>query len=297
MLPSESFIFSSDPKSGTTLGASPGASHDHSRKESVPIFVDRWEGQGKASKVLLIVHGLGEHGGRYKHFPDYLGECFDRFYAMDQRGHGRSGGLRGFAPRFASFHDDLKRVIQEIESREQGKKLTLFAHSFGGLVALSYLLKEKTVPFEKAIISAPLLGVALRVPEYKRILGEILGRTVASVQLTNEVNPSHLTHDPAVVEAYVKDRLVHAKITPRLYLDMTAEMQWVLLQSGPLACKTLFLVAGDDRIVSSPKILEFYRNLKFRDKDLREYPGMFHEVVNEIDKKKVFEDMKSWLAR
>ncbi|MBI3541827.1 MAG: lysophospholipase [Deltaproteobacteria bacterium] len=242
-----------------------------SSNTEVPLFVDCWQGRSGAGRTLLIVHGMGEHGGRYAHVPKFLGEDFERFYAMDQRGHGRSGGLRGYAPNFDTYVEDLKRVVDEI-------------------------LKERAVPFEAAIISAPLRGVSLKVPAYKKALGELLGRTLSKVQLTNEVNPSYLSHDPAIVEAYVKDRLVHAKITPRLYLDMTAAMDWVNAQSGPLACPTLFLVPGDDRVVSSATTVAFFRNLKYREKDLREYPGMFHEVMNEIGKEKVFEDIRKWLA-
>jgi alpha-beta hydrolase superfamily lysophospholipase len=263
----------------------------------VPLFVDMWPGQTTTSgKVLLILHGLGEHGGRYKHFPQYLGESFDRFYAMDQRGHGRSGGLRGYSPNFDQFVTDLLRVATDVQTREPGKKIYLAAHSFGGLVALRTLLKEKKVPFQGVIISAPLLGVTLKVPAYKKALGEFLGRTFSKVQLSNEVNPSHLSHDPAVVAAYVNDRLVHSKITPRLYLDMMQTIEWVKHQTGPLAAPVIFLIPGQDKIVDSEKTLEFFRNLKFRDKELREYPEMYHEVFNETAKTKVFEDVKKWLT-
>ncbi len=282
MLQSDSLLISSAPNKP----ASPS---------DVPIFVDCWPGKEGAGRILLIVHGMGEHSGRYKHLPQFLGSEFERFYAMDQRGHGRSGGLRGYSPSFDALTGDVKRVLSEIQAREKGKRIYLLGHSFGGLVALKLLLEERKAPFEGAIISAPLLGVNLRIPTYKKLLGELLGRTLSKVQLTNEVNPSHLSHDPAVVEAYVNDRLVHEKITPRLYLDMMEAMDWVMHQPGPLACPTLFLVPGDDRIVSSVKTLEFFRTLKYRDKELREYPGMFHESMNELGKEKVFEDIKKWL--
>lgn len=265
--------------------------------EIVPLFIESWPGKADSNRALLIVHGLGEHNGRYQHVPEYLGTEFRQIYAMDQRGHGRSGGLRGYAPNFDCFIEDIKRVAAEVASREQGRKLYLYAHSFGGLVALSYLLKERQTPFVGAIVSAPLLGITVKVPSYKKMLGEVLGRTLSRVQLRNEINPSLLSHDPRVVEAYVKDRLVHDKITPRLYLDMTTAMGWVNTQAGPLACPTLFLIPGDDRVVDSKKTLEFFRQLKYREKDVREYPGMFHEPHNETEKEKVFGDIKQWLKQ
>lgn len=268
-----------------------------SRDSELPLFVDCWQGQARDGSVLLIVHGLGEHGGRYKHIPAFLGKDFEKFYAMDQRGHGRSSGLRGYTPTFDVLVEDIKRVVAEVQNREKGRRLFLMAHSFGGLVALRMLLKERTVPFEAAIISAPLLGIALRVPPWKKFFGEVIGRVLSRVQLRNEVNPSCLSHDPKVVEAYVKDRLVHHKITPKLYLEMTRTMDWVNAQTGPLACPALFLIPGRDAVVDSKVTLQFFRNLKYRDKELREYPEMFHEVFNETDKEKVFADVGTWLKQ
>jgi alpha-beta hydrolase superfamily lysophospholipase len=279
------------------ISGSQAVSKKDAAKSDVPLFIDCWQGKEDAKQSLLILHGLGEHGGRYRHVPTFLGERFARFYAMDQRGHGRSGGLRGYAPSFQTLVDDLLSVASEIKAREGDKKLFLLAHSFGGLVALNLLLKERRVPFAGAAISAPLLGVTLKVPAYKKLLGELLGRTLSKVQLTNEINPSYLSHDPAIVEAYVNDRLVHEKITPRLYLDMCAAMDWVNAQSGPLACPTLFLLPGDDRIVDSGKTRALFQGLKYRDKELREYPEMYHEILNEVEKAKVFSDIESWLER
>jgi len=264
----------------------------------IPLFVDNWEGKGKnTGRVLLILHGLGEHCGRYRHLADELGDEFDRFYAMDQRGHGRSGGLRGYTPSFGHLREDLMRVASEIQNKEQGKQLYLLAHSFGGLVALSLLLREKKLPFHGAIISAPLLGVTMRVPPVKKMLGEFLARTLSKLQLTNEINPSHLSHDPKVIEAYVKDRLVHDKITPRLYVEMVKEMRWVLSQHSAINAPLLFIVPGADKIVDSKATLSFYRSLKSRDKEVREYPEFFHEPLNELGKEKVFEDIRQWLNK
>ncbi|MEW6056525.1 MAG: lysophospholipase [Bdellovibrionota bacterium] len=267
------------------------------RGQEVALFVDCWPGGSKEGDVLLIVHGLGEHGGRYRHLPKLLGEEFSRFYSMDQRGHGRSGGLRGYSPHFEQLAQDLKRVASEVQAKEEGKRLFLLAHSFGGLVALSLLLKEKKLPFAGAILSAPLLQVKMRVPRWKILLGEVLGRTLSRIQLSNEVNPSHLSHDPVVVAEYVNDRLVHQKITPRLYVDMTAAMQWIRSQTSGLSCPVLFLLPGKDLVVDSKATLEFFRNLKYRDKELREYPGMYHEVLNEVDKEQVAKDIRQWLKK
>ncbi len=261
--------------------------------------MDQWESPepSKSSatrRVLFVLHGYGEHSGRYKHVPKYLAKQFDRFYAMDLRGHGRSGGLRGHSPSFDILISDLKIAIAEMQKRETGSRFFFLAHSFGGLIALKYLLTEKKVPFEFAAISAPLLQVAMPVPKILIGIAGVLNKTLSRIQLGNEINPMHLSHDPASTENFLRDRLVHSKITPRMYFSMLEGMEWVRNQTGPLACPTLFLVAGDDQVVSTPAVLEFYKNLKYREKELKQYPGMYHEIMNEIEREKVFADIRDW---
>lgn len=265
-------------------------------EEAVPLFVDCWQGRAGADRILLIVHGLGEHGGRYRHVAEHLNDQFERFYAMDQRGHGRSGGLRGYVPTFDHLVEDIKRVMREIQERERGKKIYVLGHSFGGLVVLRMLLNERTVPFEGAVISAPVLGLATKVPVIKQFLGELLSVAVSKFQMRNEINPSLLSHDPMVVEGYVNDRLVHNRITPGLYAEMMSTMDWVQRQFGPLACPSLFIVPGDDRLVDSSITMTFATNLKGAGKQINTYPGFYHEALNEIGKEAVFEDIKRWLS-
>lgn len=271
-------------------------------EDHIELFAQKWVGKGATinppSKILCIVHGFGEHGGRYLHVPGFLGDVFQSFYAIDLRGHGRSGGMRGDAPDIDTFVADLKHALIELRKREPTtSKFYLLAHSFGGLIALKLLLQEKKVGLEAAIISAPLLGLKLRIPKYKTVLANVLAHTVPRAQLSNEVNPSHLSHDPAIVEAYIKDRLVHRKMTPRLYIDLVRSMDWVVEQPGPLACPSLFLVPGSDKIVDSDRTLDFYRKIKYRYKQLMQYPHLYHEVFNEVDKAKVFEDVHQWVAK
>lgn len=286
----------------------PNTSFTVQTADGVALFVDRFDSpqaphrlgsnghQDHApEKILLIVHGYSEHGGRYRHVPGFLGEDFSRFYAMDLRGHGRSGGIRGHAPSFDAFVDDLQRVTKAIEERERGNRLFLLAHSLGGLIALTLLLREKKVPFEFAVISAPLLELVMPVNPLLKGVARLLNSTLSTLQLSGDLNPQRLSHDTAVVENYIKDRLVHAKVTPRMFFAMEEGMAWARKQTGPLACPLLMLAAGDDMIVSTPSIREFYENLKYRDKELREYPGMFHEVMNEIGKAKVFADIREWM--
>lgn len=262
------------------------------------LFIHKWATSSSTNRVAFLIHGFGEHAGRYQHFPKFLSETFQHYYAFDLRGHGRSGGLRGDTPNFDRMLEDIKEVLDEIKKQEDSsKELHLIAHSFGGLLALLLLLKEKALPFKTATISSPLLKIALHIPKFKKILGELLARTLPKTQLPNDINPSFLSHDPAIVEAYVKDRLVQRKMTPRTYVDLCRSMEWVVSQNGPLAIPTLFLIPGEDKIVDTSQTLKFYQNIKDQKKDIRQYPGFYHEIFNEVGKEKVFADLKQWVLQ
>ncbi len=263
--------------------------------DGVRLFVNCWKGSANNGRALLIVHGLGEHGGRYAHLPHHLGDTFETIYALDLRGHGRSTGLRGYSPSFDQFVDDVLLVANRLAPKES--KLVLLGHSMGGLIALRLLQRKKKVPFETAIISAPFLGLALEVPGWKKSLGKILSKSLSKVQLNNEINPSYLSHDPEAVTAYVNDRLVHSKCTPRLYVDLMDAVANVSTETVALACPSLFLVPGQDRIVKAEATLEYFAKLKDRHKTLKQYPGFYHEPMNEVGRAQVFADIKSWLQQ
>lgn len=287
-----------------TLGPSDQDKEKTASQKLPSLFVQKWVGEGatqkKTKRVLLIMHGYGEHGGRYKHFPDFLGEDFDSFYALDQRGHGRSGGSRGDIDSFDSFLEDALVFIGKVKQLEKGKKLFLFGHSFGGLVALALLSQHsKRLPLDGAIISAPALSIAMKIPRYKRILADVLTKTFAKLQLASGLNPSYLSRDPAVVERYVNDRLVHDKMTPRMFLAMNEAMAKVTQEAASLEWDKplLFLIPGQDRLINSQASIDFYEKLNSRQKKLCVYPDFYHEILNEMGKEQAFQDISHWMRK
>jgi len=245
---------------------------------------EQWDKHPAAHRVLLVVHGLGEHGGRYYHLPHYLKESFGAIYCMDQRGHGRSEGLRGHCDRFEQFTDDLAEVIVHV-----------LGHSFGGLVALRTHFLSATLPVQSLIASAPLLGIKANVPWIKQLAGRGLSKIWGSLQLHNEVDPSVLSHDAEVPRAYKADRLVHDKATPRFYTEMLGAMADIVGRDAGLPYPMQMIIPLQDRIVDADIGQQFFKNLKIRDKQLQTYPNFFHESMNEIGKEKVFEDIAAWI--
>ncbi len=250
-------------------------------------------------KVLLVVHGLGEHAGRYLHFPHYLQTTVGSVCCLDHRGHGRSEGPRGHVDSFDQYTSDVALAIQRLDEIFQVQfgrsEIHLLGHSLGGLIALRTLHLWPDLPVFSATFSAPLLGVKLPVPWVKKTLGQILSKFWGSFQMSSELDAALLSHDPNVTKAYRSDYWVHQKITPRFFTEMTAAMADTLSRSSGLKVPAQFLVPMQDQIVDSEMTIQYFEKLQLKDKRLKTYPEFFHEPFNEVGKDQVFEDLKQWI--
>jgi alpha-beta hydrolase superfamily lysophospholipase len=250
-------------------------------------------------KVLVLFHGLGEHGGRYLHFPHYLQKDVGAVYAIDHRGHGRSEGLRGHVENFDSFSDDaavaIRRIDEQLRKRFGRSEIHVFGHSMGGLVAIRMLFLHSGLPIKSVTISAPLLGIRVKLPVVKRAAAQVLARVWGSLHMSNEMDPSVLSHDKDVVQAYIDDRLVHNKGTPRYYVELLRAMADTNRRDFGIEVPFQMLIPLLDSVVDSDVSMKFFRELKLREKQLHTYPGFFHESFNEIGKEQAFEDLRSWI--
>jgi len=249
--------------------------------------------------TLMILHGMGEHGGRYLHFPEYLKNEIDSVYCLDHRGHGRSEGLRGHVERFDIFAEDviltIKRLEESLKKKFGRAEIHLFAHSLGGLIALRALLLRTDLPLMSVTISSPLLGVKVAVPLVKKSAGYLLSSVWGNLQMTNVIDPSVISRDPAVVETYVKDRLNHAKVTPKFFTELEKARKNTLKRGKEIHYPTLFTIAMQDKLVDPEVAIQFYQSIGSKDKSLQTYPDFYHESFNEPEKEKAFEDLRKWI--
>lgn len=256
-------------------------------------------GLSHVPRALVVLHGLGEHGGRYHHFPHYLNKTVDAVLCLDHRGHGRSEGIRGHVERFDAFAEDvaaaLFRFQDQLRKESEAFEIHFFGHSMGGLIALRTLYKFNNLPIASAAVSAPLLGIRARVPVIKKTVGKFLAHIWGSLQLSSELDPTVLSHDPAVVEAYIADRLVHNKVTPLFFNALEAAMDDTFHRETRLLYPLQMMIPLGDQLVDSDRALEFFKKLNASDKTLKTYPKLFHEPFNEIGKEKLFEDLSQWI--
>lgn len=259
------------------------------------------EERGKGHRALIISHGLGEHGGRYLHFAHYLRDVIDALFCPDHRGHGRSAGRLGYVDHWSRYIDDFALAIQRLDARLRerfGKsEIHALGHSMGSLILLGTALAHPELPLQSLTISSPLFKIRVEVPFLKRAMAGALSRLWGTLQMGNELFATQLSHDPEVVDAYRKDRLVHARITPRLYTEMLGAIPPIARRESGLGWPLLAVVPLADPILDPEGALEFYRRLKNRDKELRTYPGFYHEAFNEVGKEQVFEDLREWIRK
>ncbi len=245
--------------------------------------------------VLLLSHGLGEHAGRYAALARDLAPKGIEVHALDHRGHGRSGGIRGHAPRWEALVEDFDAFARRVgEVAPAEVPLFLLGHSLGGLIAIRWLESRPAVPLRGAILSAPLLGIAKVAARWKTALSGVLSKYLPWVPISNEVDPAELTHDPAYVRAYRDDPRVHDKITPRLYMEMVRAMRDAFAERDRIALPALFIVPGADTIVREEAVLRFAEGLH-GEVTVKQYPGFHHESLNELERDRPISDLLAWM--
>jgi acylglycerol lipase len=247
--------------------------------------------------VLLVSHGLGEHGGRYAALAEDLAEHGITVHAIDHRGHGRSGGARGHVDRWQTFVRDFE-TFRAAATKEHpaGTPVFLLGHSMGGLVAIHHLQASPEAPYRGAILSAPLVGIAVQAPRWKVALSGFFSRVLPWLPFHNAIETAMLSTAPGYEEAYRGDRLLHNTITPRLYTEMLAAIDAAFARPDTITLPLLVLAPTADRVVL-PEAVARFASACPGEVEVRRYEGFQHESLNEKDRDRVVADVVAWLKK
>jgi alpha-beta hydrolase superfamily lysophospholipase len=257
------------------------------------IWFQAWQPQAPRATVA-VAHGLGEHSGRYRNVVDTLVPRGYAIYALDHRGHGRSAGRRGHADRFADYVGDLGRLIGEAQRAQPGLPTFLLGHSMGGAIALAYAL-ERPEGLSGVIVSSPWLQLKLTPPANKLALARVMSRILPTFTQRSGLPVNGLSHDPQVALDYVADRLVHDRISARLFVEIVGAQERILADAESLRLPCLFLLPGADPIVDSEATRQYFGQVGSTDKTLHVYEGLYHEGFNELGKEQPLGDLADWL--
>lgn len=249
---------------------------------------------------VLLVHGLGEHIGRYAALVDRLVGAGCAVSAFDQRGHGQSGGARGVIPRDDAMLADLACVIDHLRlARPSSCPLVVLGHSMGGAVAARFVA-EGLMPVP-APWCRPVQGLVLSSPAWAADLNLVqrlllaAGRWLPDAPAHNGLRPEWISRDRDVVRAYVADALVHDRVTPRLARFILAAGAQVVRLAPRWSVPTLLMWAGADRCVAPRGAAAFASSAPSDVVRSRCFEALYHELFNEPERDQVFEEVLRWL--
>lgn len=244
--------------------------------------------------AVAVVHGLGEHGGRYRRLADALTPRGWSCWAVDLRGMGRSGGRRGHVDSWDRWIEDAAAFQHMVEQETAPLPVVTLGHSFGGVVVLT-AVERKAIRPPRIVLSNPALRTRIVVPAWQRRLAVFAARAWPTLAMGNRVDPALTSRDLSAVEAYHGDPLVHDRISARLFTEWTAAAGAAMDNAARIGVPSLLILGGDDRIIDPDSGRELARHA-VPSPTVRVYPGRYHEPFNDLGSEDVFADLAGWLA-
>ena len=260
--------------------------------DGTDILVRHWTGEASAGAPwasVLLVHGLGEHSGRYEHVGEQMAAAGLDVHAYDLRGNGGSGGRRGHVDRWEQYHDDLAERVAAVRAAAGTRPVVLYGHSMGGLIVLGYLLSERPKP-DLVVLSSP--GLDSTLASWKKAIAPALSRVAPTLAIPNGVDGSTLSRDPAVAATVAADPLAAKASTTRFAAEALTEQARVRRDYAGLTLPTLVLHGLDDGLVpaQASEILGSLPNV-----ERRTYPGLRHELHNEPEGPAIVDEIIDWI--
>ena len=274
-------------------------SHDsgtYTGKGGVEIFFQKWVVQ-KARAVLILVHGIGEHSGRYGNLLKSLAGKNISVFAIDHRGHGRSEGKRGHVDSFMDYIYDLKLFTEFVKEENRGLPVIMYGHSMGGVIASKYAM---TYPddISMLVLSSPGFKPVFPVPGWKRRLGEFMSSRIGTFSASTGISADGISRDSGAVAAYKNDPLNHDRASARLFVELDRASAECLANAKKIRKPLLVFHGKSDPIVDYRASEQFYNDASSSNKKLFLYENLYHETINEIevDAMKVLKDVIGWIT-
>jgi alpha-beta hydrolase superfamily lysophospholipase len=267
--------------------------HFFNAKDGIRLFFRCWQVPAPKGEVALV-HGFAEHCGRYDQLAERLMAAGYSVAAMDYRGHGQSGGRRAHIDRFEEYLGDVENFLDEMVRVGLTRPPLLLGHSQGGLIAARFGELNGT-RLQAVILSSPFLGLAVRVPVAKAMMGRVVSRWLPTFSMPSGLDPAWISHDEEKVRAYASDPLVSHHVTARWFTEIAQAQEQALAEAGRLDLPLLVLAAGDDRVVSLETTERFFAAAASSRKQMKIYPNQYHEIFNEVEREQTFGDLINWI--
>jgi alpha-beta hydrolase superfamily lysophospholipase len=249
--------------------------------------------------ILLLVHGLGEHIGRYAHLAAYFNQHGIAVLGFDHPGHGQTPGKRGHVKNMEALMEGVAVMLTEAKSRYPDLPVYLYGHSMGGNITLNYILRKQP-EVAGAIISAPHISMVTEPTALLVAMGRLVQKIYPTGTQSNGLNVMHLSRDKTVVQRYIDDPLVHDRISYSLAVALIDGAKWLNAYQGPIPIPILLMHGAADGITSAAASKAFAeRNSAYAGAvnhiTNKEWPDLYHEIHNEAEKEKVFNFALDWI--
>jgi alpha-beta hydrolase superfamily lysophospholipase len=251
--------------------------------------------QGEIKGVVALVHGMGEHFGRYKHVAEFLGTIGYATVGMDHRGHGNSEGKRGHTPSFDHLMNDIDLLLKKAHELFAGHPVILYGHSMGANLAANFTLRRKP-QLKGLILTSPYFKLAFDPPSWKVSLAKMMKGIMPGLTQATGLEVAAVSRDQAVVEAYKNDKLNHDKMSAAFFANVHPAGLYPIEHAKELTVKTLAMHGTADRLTSAKGTEEFANNNP-QMIELKLWPDFYHELHNEPQKQLVFDYMAGWIAK
>ena len=247
---------------------------------------------------LGLIHGYGDHSGRYARFMRWMAERGIACHAVDLRGQGKAAGRRGFVRRWGDYLDDVAAFVALDALRGNGP-LFLLGHSHGALVLAAGVLRGLGADGSVAgcVLSSPFFRNRMEVPRHKLIFGRVMEPVLPWLRVRTGVRPEWMSSDAEMIAENRVDPLVTPFATPRWFFGQRKAQRWVMESAAGFRLPLLVLVGGADPLADPAGGREFYERAGSKDKTLITYPGHLHELLRETQRERVFADVLGWLRR
>ncbi len=258
------------------------------------IFYGQYWHSSLTKAVVLLVHGMGEHSGRYANFvvPTLL-ENNISVITYDQYGHGKTQGKKGHNPGFDALLDCVEIMLMRAKDIFNNVPYFLYGHSMGGNVVLNYMLRRKN-DLMGAIATSPFLRLAFTPPKWQLILGKFLQRIAPSTTIPSGLEVEAISRDQSEVQKYLNDPLVHDKISPNYSITMINTGEWLIKNAKKLNRPLLLLHGTSDRLTSYEASQEFCKNSN-NNASLELFENGYHELHNDLCKEEMIETIVRWI--
>ncbi|TDG15750.1 alpha/beta hydrolase [Seongchinamella unica] len=257
------------------------------------VYYQYWLPDQEPRAVILLVHGAGEHSGRYAAVAERFCASGYAVAALDHIGHGRSDGEYGHMASFDDHLETLERFRQQVIARFPGLPMILFGHSMGGLISSCYLLRHQQ-DFVACALSGPAIMSDLE-PGFLQLAIIRLLSLIAPRLGVLQLDAAGVSRDPAVVKAYTEDPLVnHGKMSAGFVSELFKAMNEVQQRAGEIHLP-LLIMHGEQDSMASPAGAQFlFETVGSADKQLKLYPQLYHEILNEPEREQVIADLLAW---